>query len=226
VNKRTDLFFLQTDDLGRTWRNVQGQSVTVPLVNPKNAALVRDYLTEKRLVYIHDLDLDRAGHPVILYVTSASHEPGPGGDPRWWTIARWTGREWQFSEVTRANHNYSTGSLYLSGDQWRIMGPTERGPQPVGSGGEVAIWTSRDEGKTWVKERDVTSHSPVNHNYVRRPVNAHPEFYAFWADGNPDQLSPSRLFFTNQAGDQVWQFPYDMTEEFERPQLIAPKRGD
>lgn len=221
VDKRTDLFFLQTDDLGHTWRNVTGESLTVPLVDPKNQALVRDYLAEKRLVYIHDLDLDRVGHPVILYVTSASPKPGPEGDPRWWTVARWTGRDWQFSEVARANHNYSTGSLYLGDDQWRIIGPTERGPQPVGSGGEVAVWTSRDAGKTWTKERDVTSHSPANHNYVRRPVNAHPDFYAFWADGNPDQLSPSRLFFTNQAGDQVWQLPYDMTAEFAKPQPVV-----
>ena len=222
VDKRTDLFFLQTDDLGRTWRNVQGQAVSVPLVKPQNPALVRDYLAEKRLVYIHDLDLDRAGRPVILYVTSASFKPGPEGDPRWWTIARWTGRDWLFSEVTRANHNYSTGSLYLSDDQWRIIGPTEQGPQPIGSGGEVAVWTSRDEGKTWTKERDITRRSPANHNYVRRPVNAHPDFHAFWADGNPDELSPSRLFFTNQVGDEVWQLPYDMTTDFAKPLPAGP----
>src|SRR5687767_13739503 len=42
VDKRTDLLFFQTNDLGRTWRNVNGQPVTVPLVNPDNPALVRD----------------------------------------------------------------------------------------------------------------------------------------------------------------------------------------
>lgn len=217
VDKRTDLFFLQNDDFGRTWKNVQGQTVDLPLVNPQNPALVRDYLPGKRLVYIHDLDLDRAGRPVILYVTSASHKPGPEGDPRWWTIARWTGRDWQFSEVTRANHNYSTGSLYLGESEWRIIGPTERGPQPIGSGGEVAIWVSRDEGRTWIKERDITRRSAVNHNYVRRPIHAHPGFHAFWADGNPDEFSPSRLFFTDEAGSRVWQFPYDMEMEFAKP---------
>ena len=53
VDKRTDLFYLQTDDLGRTWRNAAGQAVAVPLTDPKNPALVRDYAAEKRLVYIH-----------------------------------------------------------------------------------------------------------------------------------------------------------------------------
>lgn len=221
VDKRTDLFYLQTEDLGRTWRNAAGQPVEVPLSGPKNPALVRDYAAEKRNVYIHDLDLDRAGRPVILYVTSAGHQPGPSGDPRWWTVANWTGSEWRFSDVAPANHNYSTGSLYLSDDQWRIFGPTEKGPQPLGGGGEVAVWVSRDQGQTWSKERDVTRGSAMNHNYVRRPVNAHPGFYAYWADGDPDTLTPSHIYFTNQAGDRVWQLPYDMTEAFAKPQELA-----
>lgn len=224
VDKRTNLYFLQTDDLGRTWRNVQGEPVTTPLADPQNPALVRDYAAEKRLVYIHDLDLDAAGRPVILYLTSASFPPGPDGDPRWWTIAHWTGTTWQYAELTRANHNYSTGSLYLEEDQWRVIGPTERGPQPLGSGGEIAVWSSRDEGQTWSKQRDVTRGSSWNHNYVRRPINAHAEFYAFWADGNPDQLSPSHLYFTNRSGDSVWQLPYNMPGEFAQPTLVSGPR--
>lgn len=222
VDLRTNLYFLQTGDLGRAWRNAQGETVSVPLSDPKNAALVRDYQAEKRLVYIHDLDLDRDGRPVILYITSANFEPGPPGDPRWWTVARYTPQGWQFTEVSRANHNYTTGSLYLEGNVWRIIGPTGRGPQPIGGGGEVAVWVSKDAGKTWKKERDVTSGSPRNHNYVRRPVDAHPGFYAFWADGDPDKLSPSYLYFTNRAGNAVWRLPYDMKGEFARPERVKP----
>ena len=223
VNKRTDLFYLQSDDLGRTWASAAGQPVATPLAGPQSPALVRDYAAEGRLVYIHDIDLDAAGNPVILYTTASDHKPGPSGDPRWWTVARWTGSAWQFSEVTRANHNYSTGALYLSDTAWRIIGPTEKGPQPVGSGGEVALWVSRDAGKTWSKERDVTHGSAMNHNYVRRPVNAHPDFYAFWADGNPDTLTPSHLYFTNKAGDRVWQLPYDMDGDFAKPVEVTRK---
>jgi len=97
------------------------------------------------------------------------------------------------------------------------MGPTEPGPQPIGSGGEIALWASHDEGKTWAKERDVTRNSEMNHNYLRRPVNAHPDFHAFWADGNPDRPSPSRLYFANRDGSRVWQLPHDMAGESARP---------
>ena len=153
MDKRTDLYFLQTDDMGRTWKNAAGEPVAVPLTEPKNPALVREYSVEGRLVYIHDIDLDGEGNPVILYVTSADFKPGPSGEPRWWTVARWTGGKWRFADVAPANHNYSTGSLYLSDDAWRIIGPIERGPQPIGGGGEVAIWISRDKGESWGKER-------------------------------------------------------------------------
>lgn len=223
VDKRTNLYFLQTDDMGQTWRNVAGEPVAVPLRESQNHALARDYQAEGRLVYIHDLDLDAQGRPVILYVTSANYKPGPEGDPRWWTIAHWTGKAWEYHEFARANHNYSTGALYIENDQWRVIGPTERGPQPIGSGGEVAIWTSKDEGKTWTKDRDLTTRSPMNHNYVRRPFPAHPDFYAFWADGDPDQLSESRLYFANKAGDRVGRLPYKMSGETATPERVGSK---
>ena len=220
VDKRSNLYYLHTDDFGYTWRNVRGEAVETPLTHVGNSALVRDYIAEKRLVYIHDLGLDRDGRPVILYVTSAHHAPGPLGDPRWWTVAYWTGHEWHVNEITPANHNYSTGSLYIEGNDWRIIGPTEPGPQPVGSGGEVAIWASHDQGKTWARQRRVTRGSPVNHNYVRRPVDAHPDFYAFWADGNPDEFSPSHLYFANRSGGTVWRLPYNMSGEFAQPERL------
>jgi hypothetical protein len=220
VDARTNLYYLSTDDMGRTWRNVRGEQVETPLIKPGNTALVRDYRAEKQLVYIHDLDLDRRGHPVILYITAADFVPGPKSDPRWWTVAHWTGAEWEYARVVRANHNYSTGALCIEDGRWRIIGPAKRGPQPIGAGGEVAIWTSTDEGKTWSKQRDVTRNSAMNHNYVRRPLNAHPDFFLFWADGDPEQFSQSRLYFSNQAGDRAWRLPYQMNCEFAVPEAV------
>lgn len=221
VDRRTNLYYLETEDLGRTWHNAKGESVAVPLTDARNAALVRDYQAEKRLVYIHDLDLDDAGRPVILYITSAHFAPGPPGEPRWWTVAHYTPEGWQFTEITQANHNYSTGSLYLERDEWRIVGPTERGPQPVGAGGEVAVWVSKNAGKTWKKQHNITSGSARNHNYVRRPVDAQAGFYAFWADGNPDEFSASYLYFTNRAGNALWRLPYEMKSEFAKPERVS-----
>ncbi len=221
VDRRTDLYFLQSGDGGETWESVDGTRVELPLDAAENPARAHDFEAEKRLIYIHDLDYDERGRPVILFTSGADHRPGPPGDPRWWMVAFWRDGRWSFTQVTRANHNYSTGSLYLGpGGRWRIVGPTEPGPRPVGSGGEVAMWTSSDSGVTWRKERDLTKGSPRNHNYVRRPMNAHPDFAAFWADGDPDAFSKSHLYFANRDGDRVWRLPYDMAGEFEAPERI------
>jgi len=77
-----------------------------------------------------------------------------------------------------------------------------------------------DEGKNWKKVRNITKNSLRNHSYARRPLNAHPDFYAFWADGNADQFSESKLYFCNKKGDKVWVLPYDMTSEFAKPESV------
>ena len=222
VDRRTNLYYAETRDMGNSWHTAGGRQLELPMEDPQGPALVRDYEAEGRLVYINDTQLDADGHPVVLYVTAARYEPGPPGEPRFQTVARWDGQQWHFSDVTTTTHNYDVGSIYIEDDVWRVFAPAEPGPQRWGTGGEVAIWRSTDLGDTWEKERDVTRNSERNHSYVRRPVNAHDDFYAFWADGDADELSPSYLYFTNKAGAQVWRLPYDMEDDFARPELLNP----
>ena len=85
------------------------------------------------------------------------------------------------------------------------------------------MWISEDQGETWTKTLNVTRDSPRNHGYVRRPVNAHPDFYGFWADGNPEKLSESRLYFTDQSGRNVRALPYDMPGPFAEPSPLYPE---
>ena len=113
------------------------------------------------------------------------------------------------------------GSLYIADESWQIIGPTEPGPQLYGTGGEMARWVSRDGGQTWTKSGNLTSKSERNHSYARRPLYAHDDFYAFWADGNADKLSESRLYFCNKKGDKVWMLPYDMKQEIEKPAEVS-----
>lgn len=210
VDKRTNLYFLKSEDAGATWKTVQGETIVTPLKNPKGTGLVRDYESEGRLVYLKDMQFDADGNPAILIVTSAAHTPGPNGDPRIWEIVRWDGTQWIFNQVTHSTHNYDMGQLWIEGDLWRILAPTEAGPQHWGTGGEIALWESKDKGKTWTKTRDITTNSKQNHTYVRRPLNAQPDFYALWADGNPDKFSESNLYYVDRDGKEVTK----MTEWF------------
>jgi hypothetical protein len=218
VDKRTNLYFVQTEDFGKTWTSVDGTILSTPLTDKKNQAIVKDFEAEHKLVYINDLNFDSSGNPVILAVISNDYKPGPAGDPREWTIIHWKNNKWNFYKVCESTHNYDMGSLYIESDKWKIIGPTEPGPQRFGTGGEIAMWESIDEGVTWVKKRNLTSASKFNNSYVRRPLNANSRFYSFWADGDADKISESHLYFSNKRGDRVCELPYVMEAD-----LVIPK---
>jgi hypothetical protein len=219
LNARTNLYYLETPDMGETWRAANGEVVATPILEKHNDALVYDYEAEHKLVYLKDIQFDAAGRPVILYLTSSGYEPGPKNGPREWFTAHWTGDTWERHAFATTDHNYDFGSLYIEDGLWRIIAPTEPGPQPFGAGGEIVMWTSRDEGATWTKKKQLTRDSKLNHTYPRRPVNANPQFYALWADGNPLERSESRLYFTDREGSHVWRLPTQINGEFAKPEI-------
>jgi len=220
LNWRTNLYYLETDDFGSTWRNIRGKVVKTPLTEIHNDALVRDYQKEHWVVYLKDLNFDLRGRPVILYLRSRNYWSGPLEDPRTWTVAHWAGDHWEFHDITTSDSNYDTGCLHVEPDgTWRLIAPTEVGPQPFNPGGEVAMWVSKDEGRTWRKVRQLTAGSQFNHTYCRRPVDAHHGFYAFWADGHGRQPSESRLYFCDRQGN-VFRLPPQMSTQKARPEPI------
>jgi hypothetical protein len=211
---RTNLYYLQTRDIGRSWQSISGRTVRPPLTEVSNPALVDDFEGEGLLVYLVDMNFDQAGRPIILVVTSRGHQPGPENGPRVWTTVHWTGRRWQRRSMCESDSNYDVGCLHAMDDgSWRVIGPTLPGPQRYNPGGEMALWTSDDSGNTWEMLRQITRNSVYNHTYARRPVAAHADFFALWADGHGRMPSPSRLYFCTAEGhafrlpqrmDQAW----------------------
>jgi len=214
---RTNLYYLETVDDGVSWQTVDGKKVTLPLTEPNSIAMVKEYESKKLNVYLKKLLFDKAGRPVILYITSKGWKSGPENDPRVWTIAHWNGKSWDINPVTQSDNNYDFGAFFIDNDgTWQIIAPTETGPQPYNPGGEIAMWISKDQGKSWQKVRQLTKGSEYNHTFARCVVNANDDFYAFWADGHCRKPSDSRLYFCNKAGD-VYQLPVEMEGEFARP---------
>lgn len=217
LNWRTNLYYMETDNKGRSWESVDGKSLATPLSERDNDALVRAYEADGLLVYMKDLVFDKEGRPHILYVTSKGYASGPDNGPRVWRLARWDGSAWRISEIAESDNNYDMGSLYVEGGEvLRLIAPTDEGPQAYNPGGEVAIWRSRDNGANWEKEKEVTKGSTFNHTYVRRPVNAHSGFYGFWADGHGRKPSGSRLYFCDKEGN-AYRLPETMDAEFSKP---------
>jgi hypothetical protein len=87
----------------------------------------------------------------------------------------------------------------------------------------MAVWESKDEGKTWEQTKMLTENSTRNHSYARRPLNAHKDFYAFWADGHASEFSRSELYFSNKKG-VVFKLPYNMEKNVEKPIALKNNR--
>lgn len=229
VDQRTDLYYMQSDDLGKTWTTIDGSPLEVPVREDANPARVIDYASQGRLVYVKDMAFDADGYPVILYLTAASYAPGPEGEPRCLEITCWNGVEWVTTQMppsvtgrSAVIHNYSAAALRLDGTRWTVVAPTGPVDAPVadaaqeelerywGQGGEMELWISEDRGESWVKQKTITKNSSRKHGYPRTVEHAEDPFCYFWTDGDPARFSEAHLYFGNRDGTQYWELPYAM----------------
>lgn len=220
LNYRSNLYYLETPELGRTWTTAAGQAVNVPVTSPDNPALVYNSRADGLLVFLKNIDFDAEGRPVILYLTTKGWEPGPRHGLRQWWTARWDGSRWEIRPFTTSDHNYDFGTLSIEPDgEWRIVAPTDPGPQPYTTGGDMVLWSSRDQGRSWSRVRRLTRAARYNHTYARKPVAAQPDFYWLWADGDTLKPSDSRLYFATRDGD-VFRLPPVMKAKAARPERV------
>jgi len=218
LNWRTDVFYMESDDYGKTWRNAAGEVLTVPVDRRDNPALAVSYAEKSRNVYIKGVKFDPQGRPIVLYTVSKGYRAGPTDGPREWKLAKWTGTAWREVDTgIRSDNNYDYAEIYVDSERdWRIIGASEKGPQPYNPGGEIAAWASHDAGETWTLEKRLTSGSERNQNYPRQPLNVNPGFYAFWADGHGRKPSISRLYFCDRDLN-VYLMPLSFEGDFATP---------
>ncbi|MDA3926694.1 MAG: BNR-4 repeat-containing protein [Kiritimatiellae bacterium] len=222
LNWRTNLYYMESDDFGETWKTADGTVLKMPLSDAKCPALVAEYESKGRNVYMKDIQFDSKGNPIIMVVISKGYEAGPKNGPREWMLFHWNGKGWDtINTGIKSGNNYDTGSVYVESDTaWRIIGPTRLGPQPYNPGGEISMWLTEDAGKNWKEVRKLTEGSERNQTYVREPINAHPDFYGIWADGHGRKPSESSIFFCNKAGD-VFCLPRIMKADFAKPEPLV-----
>ncbi|MBL8994271.1 MAG: hypothetical protein JNM63_13095, partial [Spirochaetia bacterium] len=153
------------------------------------------------------------------YLTSRSKNPGPEGDPRIWYSVTFDGERWIHTEIAHSKSNYDHGALFRSSTGWDLIAPIGEGPQPYNPGGEVVVYKGDEHGLSWRFDKSLTQNSPANHCFVRRGMNAHSDFLGFWADGNPREPGPSRLYFCDSDGG-VYRLPALMTQDWETPEKL------
>lgn len=227
LNWRTDVFYMESDDYGKTWKNIQGETLALPLDKRENPALVVGYADKSRNVYIKGVKFNSKGYPIITYIVSKGYESGPKNNPREWKIAKWTGSEWvERNTGITSDNNYDFSTLYVDTDtDWRLIGASGTGPQPFNPGGEIGVWATHDAGDTWTFEKALTAKSVRNQNYPRQPLNVHPGFYALWADGHGRKPSESSLYFCDRDLN-VYRMPRWFEGDFAQPEPYTPGMAD
>ncbi len=206
LDYRTNIYYLETTDFGKTWQNANQKTVDLPLSLINNKALILNAQSHNELVYINDIAFDNLAKPMISYITSKGPNPGSQNGPHLFKTIYFNGKEWIEKKVTEVDHNYDYGSLYYTNNNFRIIAPTGNTPFEYNNGGEIETWELKDANGAWVKSGILTVNSNYNHSYPRKPLHSHPDFIAFWADGHPRQTSISHLYFSDHLG-RVFELP-------------------
>jgi hypothetical protein len=124
------------------------------------------------------------------------------------------------SDITTSDHNYDLGSLFIDDDRaWQLIAPTDPGAQAYGTGGQMVVWTSPDQGQSWQRTKTLTHDERFNHSYARQPLHFHRDFAALWAAGNARKESESSLYFTDRAATHVWRLPQRMDADRAKPEV-------
>jgi hypothetical protein len=216
IDGRSDLYYMETPDLGSTWQVYPRARVEVPLTSEDNPARLVEHKNWRSL--LRDLAFDGMGNPLVLYVLRHQTRPMASARTRIWGTARWGGREWLHNGVLFSNSDHDGGCIEVDGLTWYATFPSIPDPQPNSAGGEIVRWRTDTQGRSWYRQR-LTFDSPVNHNWVRRVLDARPDLMLLWADGHPRQPSASRLYFADQAGN-VYRLPNIMHEDTASPELM------
>lgn len=73
VDKRTDLYYMESDDNGETWTTVDHQPLLTPVVDFDSPSRVINYAISNKNIYLKDMIFDPEGNPICLYIRSNGH---------------------------------------------------------------------------------------------------------------------------------------------------------
>ncbi|WP_102798919.1 BNR-4 repeat-containing protein [Bowmanella denitrificans] len=218
VDSRSNLYFMESNDGGKTWMNSNGMSLDskFPLVTDSDDTRIMRYFFAENdpknwYIYLKDIKINIDGTINVLYVASKSADPTNTSARRELVLATKSDSGWFFNTVrTDINHNYSTGFVADGGK--RIVFPVYKPGtnKQQFAGGTVYIGTFKNSSWGW-SELTACQYPGQNHNYVRDVINGKPDFEFFWgqADGEFKANSP-KLDMYYFDGSDARVMPYEM----------------
>jgi BNR repeat-containing family member len=151
----TNLYYARYSAGG--WQRADGRAIAGPPLTPANADLVWDAARRGQRAWVHDVAVDAAGHPRIVFagfVSATDHR---------YHHARWTGTAWENRQITPAG-----GFFDEDGGEQQYSGGIvfdHRAPnivylsRQIAGQFEIERWRTVDGGETWT-HRALTARSP------------------------------------------------------------------
>ncbi len=216
-DEQTNLYYCETSDFGGSWQGYPRSSIALPLNSANNQALVCDFGSQWRY-FLRDLAFDPRGNPLMLYIMRHLRNSSPAPDTRIWYTSRWAIREWETTGTVRTDSDFDGGCILGEKNIWHMVLPSIAEPQISTSGGSLVRWKTEDQGRSWYPQQ-LSFDPAVNHNWVRRVVEAAPELWFLWSDGNSRRPGESRIWLGDRAGNALV-LPTAMTADFQKPELV------
>ncbi len=190
IGERHNAYYMVMDTADHAWRNVAGESLTLPVT--------KDYADSMTVVAdTGDLwtvrgvtDLDPTGSPQITIEVGEGMGLHHGG-PKQTRHYRWTGEEWSGGDATELPIK-SVGDMQVSSatEVSLLLG-----------GGEVAWWHSTDGGQTFVKGDTWISRNRTRFALSSIIRNAHPDALVIAAgNNNADKNDFREMYLLGEHG--------------------------
>ncbi|MGJ8678904.1 BNR-4 repeat-containing protein [Paraglaciecola sp.] len=174
TTERHDLYYMVFDTANNTWRNVENETVDLPvtreIANQKTlAAKTGDYWTFNGSSHV-----DAKGYPHIA-INSGKDLGQKTGGPKQTVYYKWTGNEWvggqPVNTQTRTDNTDSRGDFVIKSENEVsfALGYSDK------SDGVIAFWDSKDGGKTFNKGKELLRRKNANWALTSIIENAHPD---------------------------------------------------
>jgi hypothetical protein len=193
----TDLYYVESRDWGRSWHGADGQKIELPIRDADHFSLMRDYRSMKRITSIKDLNFDRMGNPTVLYMSTFA----PGIKARrlrkTWYTARWF-RQWYMTGLIMSDHIEDSGCLLIDERMnWTLPATTDPGLRPNVPGGDVVMWLSRDQGRSWYRKTLTEGRHCWS---LVRPRRSNAELAFLWLGAELDDFNGASVYYSDESG--------------------------
>lgn len=209
-DQRINLYYIESTDGGRTWKNKNGTPLSLPLSQFDQAAIV---LNGSDFIYLKDLKIRADGNVAIAYVSSNFVDPTtPSGQfgrdvnvmvvrPAGITRVYTSGLNDYIAGQFEMNHNYSSVMIDSQSDYIYASGYREGYSMRNREGGNIRQFILGNINLGTQITNDVMRH----HNFMREVYGRTPQssidFKYYWVSGHPnDSLSPTNLHYMGASG--------------------------